>query len=231
VREPEKNDVASFPHGCHVRRIERLEYELTELGDARRGGDGLGELLPGPLAGGHVDKLEPGVPVEEPHELSASVAGRAHDPRAKALGPSGKVRLAVRQSAASSGTLRRGAPVALLCQILSDRSIIEGAIRPLKHLTVTEWTVPEWTESKNWTETYEAKRSASKNWTESTETYEAKRSASTEAREAKRSAQAKDSLQRSQQGERLAAFFSSAEVLAAASPHLLWPQSNWPIAT
>ena len=46
--------------------------------------------------------------------------------------------------------------------------------------SVTEWTVTEWTESKNWTEsteTYEAKRSASRHWTESTETYGAKRSA------------------------------------------------------
>ena len=46
-------------------------------------------------------------------------------------------------------------------------------------IPVTERTVTEWTESKNWTEsteTYEAKRSASTKWTASVEADEAKRS-------------------------------------------------------
>jgi hypothetical protein len=49
-----------------------------------------------------------------------------------------------------------------------------------RNLTVTKWTVTEWTESKNWTEsteTYEAERSASTDWTVSAEIYDAKRSA------------------------------------------------------
>jgi hypothetical protein len=43
---------------------------------------------------------------------------------------------------------------------------VAASVEPADH--VTEWTVTEWTV------TYEAKRSASKNWAESTETHEAK---------------------------------------------------------
>ena len=57
---------------------------------------------------------------------------------------------------------RENGPLALLHQFLAARSIVEVTIRPLNHLTVTEWTESRyWTES---TETYEAKRSAQANW-------------------------------------------------------------------
>ena len=61
----------------------------------------------------------------------------------------------------------------------SGGSPVPEAPRGWGPIPVTERTVTEWTESKNWTEsteTYEAKRSASTKWTASVEADEAKRS-------------------------------------------------------
>jgi hypothetical protein len=111
VRKPEKRYIATFPHGPDVGGVEGLEHELADPRHARRGGDGLRQLLSGALPRSDVGELEPRVAMDDADELRASVPGGAHDTHAEPLGPWVKLRHAVRQSAASSGTLRRGAPV------------------------------------------------------------------------------------------------------------------------
>ena len=88
--------------------------------------------------------------------------------------------------------------LALLCQFLAARSIIEVATRPLNRLTVTEWT-------------------ESRNWTESTETYEAKRSA-----------QANWHFSESQQGERLAAVLPPIPPRGGLAASLRGYSPKWP---